>query len=254
MMMPSKMRLLATMLFCAVGGSLFASAPADLFLAHREAILSGACKEVEGVTFGVGQASARSESAPGREAAWAKADLGARANLVARKALAGMTWQGDLTPEARRSLEAVVESELEVKATVRGALPVFREELPEACRVVVACEAKGLASVPKATPEQVRAILLNPQVLKRHFRQHGEALIAYVRAQRPLPESLRGTDWRTWSEAQLNLFCGIPASVPKATPILPAQTQGEGALPKVARPYDPNAPYIRENINDTIGF
>jgi len=61
MTMPSKMRVLATMLFCAVGGSLFASAPADLFLAHREAILSGACKEIEGVTFGVGQASVGAE-------------------------------------------------------------------------------------------------------------------------------------------------------------------------------------------------
>lgn len=253
-MMPSKMRLLPALLFCVVGGSLLATAPVDLFLAHREDVLSGVCKQVEGVYFGIGQVSARSESASGREAAWAKAELCARANVVARKALEGIVWQSDLTPEARRSLEAVVESELEVKATVCGALPIFREEVSEAYRVVVACGAEGLAGVPKATPEQVRAILLNPLVLRRHFSQHGDALFAYVCSQRPLPERLHGTDWRMWTEAQINLFCGIPTPSPKVTPKTPAQTQGERALPKVTRPHDPNAPYIRENLNETIGF
>ena len=101
-------------------GSLSAATPSVAFSANRDAILSGECTEADGISFGIGVASPRSDSARSKSAAVEKAKLAAKANLIVRKAIGAIVWPDDIDADRRLEIAAKIGPFASAKAQVTG--------------------------------------------------------------------------------------------------------------------------------------
>ncbi len=226
-----------------------------MFRANKKAVLEGTCLSKDNVCFGIGQATPRSDSTVQQEVASSKAELAAKVNLICRKSAAGIVWPKDISPENKAILAALTARALTLSAKVKGVEVVYREKGTNRVQtVVVAVQEEALSSVPRATFDDAKRILLEPHSLRRNFRKYPDALYALYISQKPLPATLRGTSYREWTPAQLNTFCGLPNAPEPAPASVPATdaVQEEEELETLPRFILP--PCATANENETIGF
>lgn len=101
-------------------GSLLAATPSVVFAANRNAVLSGECVEADGISFGVGIASPRADSARSKSAALEKAKLAAKANLIVRRAIGAIVWPDDVDADRRLEIAKIIGPLASAKAQVTG--------------------------------------------------------------------------------------------------------------------------------------
>lgn len=238
--------------------SVMASTCSEEFASNKDAVLAGTCLSSGDVCFGIGKGFPRGNSVLQQEAARNKAELAAKVNLICRKSASGIVWPKNIAPEHQAILAALTARKLTLSACVKGVEVVYRAM--DANRVqtaVVAVKSDALNAVPLATFADAKRILLEPHWLKRNFRKYSDVLYAFYLSQKQLPESLRGTSYREWTDAQLNEFCGIPNVIKPSqahnppSPVLEEVKESEDVefLPQFILP-----PYATANENETIGF
>ena len=251
-----KMHFNLALLAILTGASLMASTCTEAFVANKEAVLEGRCLTSGDVCFGIGKGTPRGNSALQQEAASSKAELAAKVNLICRKSASGIIWSKNIAPEYQAILAALTARELTVAANIKGIEVVYRaKDANLVYTVVVAAKADALDAVPLATFADAKRILLEPHWLKRNFKKYPDALYAFYISQKALPESLRGTSCKEWTEAQLNEFCGLP------NVSAPSSTDNSMVSEKVKEPEEVEflpqfilPPYATANENETIGF
>lgn len=248
-----KMRFNLALLVILIGASVIADTCQEAFTANKEAVLEGRCLANEDVCFGIGRGAPRGDSTLQQEAASRKAELAAKVNLICRKSASGIVWPENIASEARALLAGLTARELTLSAHIAGVEVVYRAKDTNLVQtVVVAVKAEALNGVPLATFSDAKRILLDPHWLKRNFRKYQDALYAFYLSQKPLPEKLRGTSYREWSDAQLDDFCGLQNTA--ENPVSSAIVDENGSediefLPQFILP-----PYATTNENETIGF
>lgn len=193
MRMRSKQRLLA-LLACLPLGLAFAMTPGEAFQANRNAILFGDCSEEDGVSFGVGRAKIRIDSASVRRAAKGQSHLQAMIGLLAKAAFGQVEWPETLDTEARAVLCDWLLYRLNLSATVGGIQTVYSEAEDGQWVTVVAVPSEALADVPRFTFEGLRDRLLTLETLSDPDAPL-EALLALRATLGPVPEPVDRTPW-----------------------------------------------------------
>lgn len=249
-----KMRFDIALFFILICASSLAGTYQDVFNANKDAILSGQCLSSDGVSFGIGIGVPRGASVAQQEAAVAKARLAATVNLLCRKSAASIIWPSNLDKKHLPLLSAYVARELTLNCKIDGVENVYVCSDTNGVRTaVVAADDKGLNSVPRATLADAKRVLLRPEWMKKHFGSCQDALYSFYLTQKQLPKSLQGTDPSTWTNAQIDMFCGIKTG----------ESTGEGCVKDVEQeeidaasilPQFVLPPYATANENETIGF
>ena len=194
----------------AAGGS-FAAKPQETFNINREAILAGGCYKVGGYYFGVGKGVARTSQSASIDFAKAKAEQDAKSNLIGRKAVEGVVWPKSLDTHSIAVLSQLAYKYVTVQASV-SEIEVISVEKTDAVTytAVVAVSEENLTTVPRASFDEVKLILLNPHRLKISFMKYPKELYDFYLTQKKLPDELLGINFTYWNAEQLDLFCGIP--------------------------------------------
>lgn len=264
MMMHSNV--LVVLMSCLMAGGTYAATPFEAFKSNREAVLSGQCLISEGCRFGIGTATPKNSSTASEGAAKEKARLQAQVNLICRKAAEGIAWPDAIGPSLRPVLAACVASRLSLTATVSGVETVYSSRDDSGRHtVVVAAPESSLEGVRGASFADVQRLLLDGHWLKRHMSgPHAKELYEFYLTQKPLPDALKGTEFMSWNEIQMNLFCGLPPPVVSSncqptingcatnnltTAAVAIQEEEEEIHPEFILP-----PYATGNENETIGF
>lgn len=251
-----KMRFNVATLSFLICASVYAGTYQDAFEANRDSVLAGQCISVDDVFFGIGIGIPRGSSVAQQEAAVAKARLSATVNLLCRKAASSIVWPVGLDRKYQAQLSAYVARELTMSCKVEGLETVYVGQDTNGVRTaVVAVNVKALSSVPRATLADAQRILLRPLWMKKHFHACRDALCAFYQTQKALPESLQGVDPATWTETQIDTFCGVKPDVKETVTAESAKEskeddqEEETFLPQFILP-----PYATDNENETIGF
>ena len=199
----------------AAGGS-FAAKPQEIFNINRESILAGDCYKAAGYYFGVGNGIIRSARSASDNFAKEKAVQDAKSNLICRKAIEGVVWPKLLDKHSIAVLSQLAYKYVTVQASV-GEIEVISVEKTDALAytAVVAVSEENLTTVPRASFDEVKLILLNPHRLKISFKKYPKVLYDFYLTQKKLPDELSGINFIDWNAEQLDLFCGIPK--PSAT-------------------------------------
>ncbi len=195
MRMRSKQRLLA-LLACLPLGLAFAMTPGEAFQANRNAILFGDCSEEDGVSFGVGRAKIRIDSASVRRAAKGQSHLQAMIGLLAKAAFGQVEWPETLDTEARAVLCDWLLYRLNLSATVGGIQTVYSEAEDGQWVTVVAVPSEALADVPRFTFEELCDHLLAPETLSDPDAPL-EALLALRATLGPVPKPVDRKPWES---------------------------------------------------------
>ena len=194
----------------AAGGS-SAAKPQETFNINRESILAGACYKAGGYYFGVGNGIVRSARSASDNFAKEKAVQDAKSNLIGRKSVEGVVWPKLLDKHSIDVLSQLVYKYVTVQASV-SEIEVISVEKTDAVAytAVVAASEDNLTTVPRASFDEVKSILLNPHRLKISFKRHPKELYDFYLTQKRLPDELSGINFTEWNDEQLDLFCGIP--------------------------------------------
>lgn len=172
----------------------FAMTPGEAFQVNRNAILSGDCTEEDGVSFGVGRAKIRIDSASSRRAAKGQSHLQAMIGLLAQAAFSQVEWPETLDAATCSILRDWLLYRLNLSATVGGIQTVYSEAEDGQWVTVVAVPSEALADVPRFTFEELRDRLLAPETLSDPYAPL-EALLALRATLGPVPEPVDRKPW-----------------------------------------------------------
>lgn len=254
------MRFNITLLFIValVAGGSFAAKPQEAFGINRESILSGDCYKAGGYYFGVGKGIARSTKSASDNFAKEKAVQDAKASLVGRKAVEGVLWPQSLDTNSIAVLSQLAYRYVTVQASVSEIEVISVEKAGDMTyTAVVAASEENLATVPNASLDEVKQILLNPYRLRVGFKKYPKELYDFYLTQKKLPDALWGINFTDWNADQLDLFCGIPKpSVSTNAVVEEVEVDMLGAGRSEPEKQDGTAQDkgFVGNINETIGF
>ena len=194
-----------------VAGGSFAAKPQEAFSSNRDSVLAGDCYKADGYYFGVGSGIVRSARSASDNFAKEKAVQDAKSCLLGRKAVEGVAWPKSLDSHSIAVLSRLVYKYVTVRASI-SEIEVISVEKTDAVAytAVVAASDANLKTVPRASFDEVKQILLDPHRLKANFMKHPKELYDFYLTQKKLPDELSKIDFTDWNAEQLDLFCGIP--------------------------------------------
>ena len=261
MMTLSDVALLISVVF--VGGGLWAAAPSQIFESHKDDILSGKCSQADGFSFGVGMARPRTASTRAAQATMDKARLSASANLVARFAIKSIVWPDSIKNEDRAPLLGYLAQRVSASAKIKDLEVVMAtRDRAGICTVVAAAPDSSIFLADHLMTNDVLRTLLEPQFVRKHFDENRSAFHSLALAYGwTVPESLKGTNYNSWGDAQICEFCGI-TSQNDSKNVLPYdngktmtdEKKHADEVEEIIKPEFILPPTAVANENETIGF
>ena len=261
MMTLSDVALLISVVF--VGGGLWAAAPSQIFESHKDDILSGKCSQADGFRFGVGMARPRTASTRAAQATMDKARLSASANLVARFAIKSIVWPDSIKNEDRAPLLGYLAQRVSASAKIKDLEVVMKtRDRAGICTVVAAAPDSSIFLADHLMTNDVLRTLLEPQFVRKHFDENRSAFHSLALAYGwTVPESLKGTNYNSWGDAQICEFCGI-TSQNDSKNVMPYdngktmtdEKKHADEVEEIIKPEFILPPTAVANENETIGF
>lgn len=244
-----KFALLGILIHMASG--IFAASPYELFKTNRDLICSERCYYINGIYFGIGKAMARTENSASENFARKKAVLNAQNDLIITRAIEGIVWPKGLSESTIVVLKKITKDVIELKVKVSGIEVLTTKKVDDTTYIaVVSASKESLSKVPRISIEEISRQILNPYWLRRNFEKYPEALYEFYRTQRDLPSELANIPYDTWTNQQIDLFCGIFDKPEKSVSNLGEKISGVDSANKDAL----TKGVINVNENETIGF
>lgn len=246
-----------------LGGGLWAAAPSQIFESYKDDILSGRCSHADGFSFGVGMAKPRTASTRAAQATMDKARLSANANLVARFAIKSIVWPDSIKNEDRAPLLGYLARKVSASAKIKDLEVVMAtRDRAGICTVVAAAPDSSIFLADHLMTNDVLRTLLEPQFVRKHFDENRSAFHSLALAYGwTVPESLKGTNYNSWGDAQICEFCGI-TSQNDSKNVMPYdngktmtdEKKHADEVEEIIKPEFILPPTAVANENETIGF
>lgn len=243
-----------------LAGCGFASQPNDVFVAHKESILSHVFSCKGGYCFGVGYGVAISDTSQSIKICADKSVLQASANLLKNILLDKIDWPKSVRQESRVALLELLAESVAMNRTISGLCTIYSEELSDKRIASVVAVAESSASNITYTIEEAEGVLLAPRWLRKNFHRKPRELYEFYLTQKELPKELEGIDFKNWNSEQLDLFCGITRVVKNDVGVKDSYAKGESEAKILNNDKIGKEGNVRKNhesvtvINETIGF
>ena len=192
-----------------------------------------------------------------------KARLSASANLVARFAIKSIVWPDSIKNEDRAPLLGYLAQRVSASAKIKDLEVVMAtRDMSGICTVVAAAPDSSIFLAERLMTNDVLRILLEPQFVRKHFDENRRAFHSLALAYGwTVPESLKGTNYNSWGDAQICEFCGI-TSQNDSKNVMPYdngktmtdEKKHADEVEEIIKPEFVLPPTAVANENETIGF